>query len=468
MSKLKTTFDSTVLKDRVSSLMEKIDRNNTSKLIAERILSKIASIEVAEGSTTPSDAYHMLKGVGVDQAKAKHAATASIINESKAKFANPFLIEKINVVRSAAKELSTYSWMPVVKEFIDECNSMLNENETAIIIESVIYDLEVSRDAKFYEKAISKLRECSEAENPVFAIAENMQSEKWIPLVKQLLEYCEATKGKIGGNNANFRVSKVYSPVVVNENETYTFFSKGKFFTFDGESVVESESTPSPKTIELIKLMESVNITKNGIRFYPKAGSILDVIFEGENAKIVVDGKEVESKDLESHLLKTGMYKFNEIGKVQTINRAIAEGREIKEIDFAYCVESNRFKGLSATVFTINESIFIQKVNIGMKENSLVKAESAQDAVKIVKEFMNYDISNSVNGILEAEEAKNAKIKEENSKIERKIQFLQEKLSELDRIEKLAIYDNEHIIKAKSLVEAEIQSHTEELAKKNS
>ena len=36
--------------------------------------------------------------------------------------------------------------------------------------------------------AINKLRECSNAENPVFAISEDLTSEKWIPLVKQLVE----------------------------------------------------------------------------------------------------------------------------------------------------------------------------------------------------------------------------------------------------------------------------------------
>jgi len=61
-----------------------------------------------------------------------------------------------------------------------------------------------------------------------------------------------------------------------------------------------------------------------------------------------------------------------------------------------------------------------------------------------------------------------AKIAEENSKIERKIQFLQEKLEELNRIDKLSIYDVEHINKAKAIVESEIATQTEELTKKNS
>ena len=81
---------------------------------------------------------------------------------------------------------------------------------------------------------------------------------------------------------------------------------------------------------------------------------------------------------------------------------------------------------------------------------------------------MNYDITNSLTKLIEAEEVTKAKIADENSKIERKIQFLQEKLEELNRIEKLSVYDVEHINKAKAIVESEINTQSEELTKKNS
>jgi hypothetical protein len=468
MSKLQTAFESASLKERVSTLLESIDRNNTSKFIAERILSRFATVEVSEGSTTATDAYTYLMGKGVDQAKAKGVASAAI-NESTSRIANPYLIEKVNIMRTAIKELSAYSWMPVINDYIKECNNILTENEFAILVESVIFDLENHRESKFYAKAITKLRECSNAENPVFAVSEDLDSEKWIPLVKQLVEYADKSKGSVGGSDNNYKVSKVYSPVIVNEEEnTYTFYSNGKMLTLKGEEITESEVNPDEKFKSLLNLMESSTIVKNGMRFYPKAGSILDVTFEAEGTKITVDGKLVEAANLETHLLKTGLFKFNEIEKVNVINRAIAEGANIKEMDFAYRVESKKFKGVSTTVFTIAENIFIQKVNPAMKVNEFVKAESAESAVSIVKEFMNYDITNSLTKLIEAEEVEKAKIADENSKIERKIQFLQEKLEELNRIDKLSIYDIEHINKAKAIVESEIATQTEELTKKNS
>lgn len=445
MSKLKTAFESASMKERVVALIEKIDRNNTSKMIAERILTRIATIEVSEGNA---------------------AATASL-NESSSRVSNPYLIDKVSVLRTGVKELSAYSWMPVVKEYIEESLNLLQENELAILVETVIFDLENHRDSKFHANAISKLRECSNAENVAFAIVEELEGEKWIPLVKRLYEYAEKVKGSVNGENPEFKVTKVYSPVIVNE-DSYTFYSKGKMLTFKGSELTESEVTPDEKFKGLLNLIESTTITKNGMRFYPKASSVLDITFESEGTKITVDGKVVEAKDLETHLLKTGLFKFNEVDKINTINRAIAEGHEVKYMDFAYCVESKRFRGVSTTVFTIGENVYIQKVNPGMKVNEFVKAESAEDAVKIVKEFMNYDITNSLSKLIESEEVEKNKIAAENSVIERKIQFLQEKLAEVDRIEKLSIYDSEHITKAKEILENEIKTFTEELSKKNS
>jgi hypothetical protein len=357
--------------------------------------------------------------------------------------------------------------MPSVQSYIKECQNLLAENEFSILLESVIFDLENSKDAKFYEKAINKLRECSNTESPVFAVTEELESEKWIPLVKRLVEFAHNSKGSIGGND-KYSVSKVYSPVIVNEDNSYIFHSNGKMISFKDGELSESEVKADEKFVSLLKLMESTTIIKNGMRFYPKAGSVLDVMFEAEGTKINVDGKLVEAAELETHLLKTGLFKFNEVGKINVINRAIAEGAEIKDIDFAYKVESKKFKGVSTTVFTIAENIYIQKVNPAMSLNEFVKAESAENAVSIVKEFMNYDITKSLSKLLETEEAQKSKIAEENSKIERKIQFLQEKLEELNRIEKMSIYDNEHIIKAKAVVESELAIQTDELSKKNS
>jgi hypothetical protein len=146
------------------------------------------------------------------------------------------------------------------------------------------------------------------------------------------------------------------------------------------------------------------------------------------------------------------------------IQRAINEGSKIKDIEFGYKVTSSVFEGLSVSVFNVEDRIFIQKVNKGMKENSIVEASSATDAVKIVKDFMNYDISESLNSLLENEKAESERRTAELNKIEDQIKFIIEKLSDIEAAEK-TLGKSEFIDQAKSLLESELKSKNEALSK---
>ena len=77
MSKLKTKFESTSLKDKFASLLEGIDRNNSSKMILERYYSSLAALEVSEGRSNAKDTYADLTSRGIDKSKAQNLISAS-------------------------------------------------------------------------------------------------------------------------------------------------------------------------------------------------------------------------------------------------------------------------------------------------------------------------------------------------------------------------------------------------------
>ena len=43
-------------------------------------------------------------------------------------------------MRTAIKELSAYSWMPVINDYIKECNNILTENEFENLYDKAIKD----------------------------------------------------------------------------------------------------------------------------------------------------------------------------------------------------------------------------------------------------------------------------------------------------------------------------------------
>ena len=422
----------------------------------------ITSLEISEGTVTAKDAYDELRGIGVEQNRARHMATASTINEGKNTVSNPYLLQRIAILEATIKDLKVYDWMKPVGTFINETKEFLKRNELAILIERFTYDLEMDKNAGYYKKAIVKLAEAAEAENPVFFIPENLENEKWIPLVKRLVEHCENLKGSTNGHNPNFKVNRIYSPVeFVNENETYAFYSNGKVFETNGSTITESEAPVTESFKKLVRITESAKFANKMLRLYPNPNSVIDIDFTNESASVLINNKLVESSNVESHLIAGGYIKYNEVEKSAQISHAIAEGRNIKELDFGYRITSNLFEGVSVNVFNINENVYIQKINPSMKENSFILAESAEDAVRIVKEFMNYDISGSLNHLLETESSEKELRSKEIAKIESRIKFLTESIENLDRVSKLNGVENTSKIKtAKELLESQITEQT--------
>lgn len=463
MSQLKNKFDSAALKAKFNDLLEGLDRNNTSRMIVERYYGKLSSLEIAEGSVTPKDAYAELIGKGVEQNKARHLATASTLSEAKTNVADSYLLGRIQILESAMKELKAYSWMPKVKTFIAEGEDFVKTNRTYILIESVIRDLELDRNSKSFVKAIEKLREASNSNSPESAIIEGLQPEVWIPVVKRLYEYCKTQQGNMTGKNPKFQVSKIYSPVEAIDENTFVFHSTGLNLEITGNTISAASKGVSEDFKSLVKITESAKFNSNVMRLYPNVNSVLDITF-GESSKVALNGKVLESKNVESALLASGFVKYTETEKLGMIQRAINEGSKIKDIDFGYKVTSSVFEGLSVSVFNIEDRIFIQKVNRGMKENSIVEATSATDAVSIVKEFMNYDISESLETLLANEKAETEKRTAELNKVESQIKFIIEKLSDIESAEK-TLGKSEYIDQAKSLLEAELKSKNVELSK---
>ena len=457
MSHLKKSMSSSLLKDKFANLLESLERTNTSRMIIERHFSKVVALEIDEKNS---------------QVKAEVAGlrkpTQVVLAESVAVngVADTTLLKQIDILESSMKELKAYAWMKSVADFLKESDEYLKRNQVYILIERVIHDLESDKSAKFFKKAIEKLREASESTAPVTELVESLESEKWIPLVKRLYEYASKLKGSVNGENPNFKVSRIYSPVEAIDENTYAFASSGKFLEVSNGILCESDRQMDPTFKALVNIAESAKIDKNGMRIYPNVNSVVDIAFEGSTPNVKLNGAVVEAKDVNSRLLAGGFLKLGETQKSSFILHAIEEGHKIKDIDFGYKVTSSVFEGLSASIYNLNDKIYVQTVNRGMKVNTLIEAQTAEEAVRLVKDFMNYDITSSVSHLLENEKAEADRRQREIAKIESRIKFLMESLADLERKARLnGVEASEHIKKAKSLLEGQIAEQNDALAK---
>lgn len=484
MTNYKQSLESNVLKARLNRLMESLEKTNTSKMILERYYANICTLEISEGSSTSKEVQSELKSLGLNESKIISAVSSSVVPERKG-VADHFAIQKIAILENICKELNPYSWMKSVSTFIAETEDFMRNNEISILLERIVFDLENDRNANYYKAAIDTISEAAISENPVYFILENTKDQKWIPLVKRLYEYCETKKGSINGTNPNFVVSKIFSPIeFIEERGSYVFNANGKVFETDGDTIMEYAYPTSDKFKSLLAITEKAKFDNGVMRLYPNSTSTLDINFNEEKPKVFINNKLVESTSVESHLLVGGYVSYSEKAKIAQIQQAIHEGNNIKELDFGYTVNSRLYESVSVSVFSIGENVYIQKVNKGMNENTLTKAESAEDAISIVKDFMNYDISNSIKHLTEAEEAKNMSKEKEVSKqldylnsvyeketetIRTRIKTLTESLMDLDRVARLnGVENTTKIVQAKSLLESQINKAKEALEEQES
>jgi len=440
MSILNKKIDSASIKKDLIFLLENLDKNNASKIIIERYYKSFCELAINEDKIKINEDFN------------KSSDRPSV--ES-----NSILVYKIAKLNSLVNELSSYKWMDQISTFINETSKLLKENEIAILIEQVIYDLESSNSKSYYKSAVETLRKISKNDNQVNDLVNEMEAHKWIPLIKRLHEHAITKRGEYSGENPNFTISKIHSPIDVLSENVYGFVSSGILLEYTDSSLKVSDKLPSNNFISLYKITENCKFTAKGIRIYPNTKSFLDIEVNENEAVIKLNNKILKSEDVNSHLFAGGYVKMNETNKIAFIEQAIKESHKIKEIDLGYRISSNLFEGVCANIFTIGDKLYIQKVNHAMKQNELIEAETSSEGIQIVKDFINYDITNSVSSLLENETNETIKISKETDKIESRIKFLNENLNKLNDADQ----NNPKIVKATKFLLDKINEQKAEL-----
>ncbi len=191
---------------------------------------------------------------------------------------------------------------------------------------------------------------------------------------------------------------------VVNDTRFYNVLEGLKHFKFDGDNIVTFGE--NGKTLEY-------SITEGKLT-YGKS--------DLTNASII---------ELKEALIATNFSGYRNMWKNDTICRFFESIDSLYEMDNFTTLQSQEFLGLYLTVIAIEENIFINKVNPSMQLNEMIKVETATDAVKIAKDFMNYDISSIFSDKLVAEKSQKAIQEKITSNINDKLTFLEEKKAEI-------------------------------------
>jgi len=372
---------------------------------------------------------------------------------------------KVSEAQTAAgvlTALAQFEWLDTIKESTKEIYDFLQENYMSFEVGAMITNLQHNNNSSFYSGAIQKLSEIkSLSESEIREqVKYGLESFTWVPQIKYLVETCNSLDGNISNDN-NGIITRKYSPVVEHEDSTYFYLSGGVYGIKEHEITAVDPKTMGALFLTLIAVTENFKFNPGSLTYY-KAGNAIEYNLSESGVTFkynhnVIDIK--ESNDIRNFLLSNGSFRMNETSELDMVVKAYENAASFVELDFVDSISSRTKQGLTTNVIRLGESIYINNINTGMQMNEMIKADSAIQAIELVKEYVNFDISASVFDLLEGEQKEIAIVEAKRNSLFDKIQFLKESRSRIGSLD----LKNPEVAEADQLLVEEISKWQGEL-----
>jgi hypothetical protein len=364
---------------------------------------------------------------------------------------------------SISQNLKHFSNINSVVEMVNEMNSFISENAISYSIQRAIVQLSPKQDNKAFESAISILSSLYEKEESY--ILENFvketQSISWIVEVRGIVEQVNVLNNKLNSTREAV-VENVYSPVILNEDESYTFYLDGRYYRLH-ENKVEAIENKNGLMHTMVSLMEGFSFNDTSVSTFGKNGKELTI--DLASGKVLLEGKELDHTNVEELrrvLLSTNFVQYNEMYKVDELCMFIENVNTIKHLDFVTSLKSRLFEGVKVNIMKFNESVYVNRLNRTMNVNELIESKSAIEVQSLINEYLNYDVSNLLSEMIEGERKSLLDLNQKKEEISEAISFLKEKKSEVEKAIS-QIGESEELNSALDILESEIVSKEKEL-----
>ena len=366
------------------------------------------------------------------------------------------------------KEMDSFKWDDSVKAKISLLSSTMNENASLIEVEKAIFSIRKDSAWKFYSDATKLMTEWIKTDNRSNRIlAKDLTTWKFNPVVNNLINKLNEMESKnVGGLNIPSKqgesyVSKVYSPILMENGNTF-FYINGKYYSGNDTGIKTVEKVNE----EFSLLVESFNnknlkIDDNGITFYINKSRI-SIVEESNKTEILLDGSRLsfDGNLGLANILEANFSNIMSNGKVSIVSdiiRIYENFENIVDLDFVKSVNSRIYEGALVNLIKWNGEILVNKINESMRENSIYKTNGRQ-AVRIVKDFLNYDISEGLSDYLEGEDRIKSIMVNDRTKVLENINFLESEILKIDNAisNNSRISESEEIMDARKSIENEI------------
>lgn len=367
---------------------------------------------------------------------------------------------KFKIAKTLHRGLAVYEFLAPVKSLRDYIEGIYNNSKWSFRISEAI-DRNESQKGSLYENLTKDLTEALvEGEAVKSNLSKIATKYPWAKDIYGILNEMAVEDKKATSNNSG-TVSSVLSPVIENENGL-NFFLHGKTYSLKNGQIAESIVNDQRffNVLEGLKLFKHTN--ESLVIFGQNDKSLEYNLTEGKLTLGKLDLTEMNPVQIKESLLAANFFGYKNYSNADVVAKFFESVELLYEMDSFTNITSNEFLALYLTMIAVEEGVWINKVNNGMKLNEMKFIPSATEAVKVIKEFINYDASGILAEKLIAEGNEAAKTAKKRSEISERISFLEEKKEKVsEAIAKIG--KSEELEEALGLINSEISKFEKEL-----
>ena len=434
-----------------------ISNNNSNDSLNESIIDKLDDLSLVDGSARSFREAQKINNLGIlesiDFLKSKAVYSypqTKIVCEQFRNLVQDRGVKEFLLAESYVNELSKIGWDSDVKDVIETISEKVKKYSREIEVSKVLEGLRNGGSYNFYSDLVDILDSWLVTENKsTDLLLKQIRRWEFNPMIRNLSNSLKINESKNSGylnlprvSQGESRVESLFAPVLIEEGRTVfplggDLFSAG-YTGFNRLSESEVKSTVPKSYLNLLSVCSKPNVRVDENGAYVSIGkNTIRIIEEGSknsvylgksklNFRDSVDLAKIVSLEVTSNL---GMLESNLVNDVITIYENYDN---IVELDFAKSIVSNIYEGVSVNLIKWENQIYLQKINESMREKSLYKVNGSQ-AVKVVKDYLRYDISEGLTEFLEGDYKRKSIMINDRNEILNNITIIESEIEKIER-----------------------------------
>ena len=431
--------------------------NKKDTRLDESVMEKISDLSIKDGSARSFTDAQELNNLGVmesiDFLKSKPVYSYPQTKIICEQFRNLILnrgAKEFLIAESFVAELSKISWDSDVKDVMESLSHKIKKYSREIEVSRVLESIKNSGSPDFYSDLVDSLNYFLVSEGKsTDLLLKKIKRWEFNPIVRNLSNSIRINESKNSSyldlprvSQEESRVESIYAPVLIGEGRTVfpiggDLFSAG-YSGFQKLSKEEIKRTVSDSYVKLLNVCNkpNVRVNENGA-FISLGKTTIRIIEEGTSNSVYLGKSKLRFRDTLDLAKIVGLEVTSNLGMMEStlvddVITIYENYDNIAELDFAKSIVSNIYEGVSMNIIKWEGQIYLQKVNESMRERSIYKATGSQ-AVKAVKDYLRYDISEGLTEFLEGDYKRKSIMINDRNDILNNINIVESEITKLER-----------------------------------